>query len=72
MNYELIINKKKIHRLSTVLLKLTKDGIIHYLRPAGLSESYSQLIVLIFIFSQYFLQQSLSGEKGFSQLIMLI
>ena len=36
---------------------------IHYLCSADLLKSFSQLIVLIFIFSQYFFQQILPSEK---------
>ena len=35
-------------------LKLTSHVILHYLRSADLSKSFSELIVSIFIFSQYF------------------
>ena len=34
-------------------LKLTSHGILHYLCSADLSKSFSQLLVSIFIFSQY-------------------
>ena len=36
------------------VLKLTSHCILHYLCPADLSKSFSQLIVPIFIFTQYF------------------
>ena len=39
-----------------VPLKLTSHGILHYLWSAGLSKKLSQLIMSIFIFSQYFFQ----------------
>ena len=38
----------------TVILHIYYVGILHYLCSANLSESFSQLIVSIFIFSQYF------------------
>ena len=36
------------------LLKLTSDVILHYLRSADLSESFSELIVSTFIFHNIF------------------
>ena len=36
------------------LLKLTSDIILHYLRSADLSESFSELIVSTFIFHNIF------------------
>ena len=44
-------------------LKLTSHGILHYLRSADLSKSFYQLIMSIFIFSQYFFQQIVSCRK---------
>ena len=38
-------------------LKLTSHGILHYQWLQGLSKCFSQLIMTIFIFSQYFFQQ---------------
>ena len=39
-----------------LLSKLTSHGTLHYLRSADLSKSFSQLIISISIFSQYFFQ----------------
>ena len=38
---------------------------MHYLWPADLSKTFSQWIVSIFIFSQYFFQWLFPGRKGF-------
>ena len=46
--------KYKISFKKNLPLKLKSHGILHYLLEAGLSESCSQLIMSIFIFSQYF------------------
>ena len=40
----------------SIELNLTNHGILHYLCSADLLKSFSQLIVSIFIFSQYFFQ----------------
>ena len=47
-------------------------GILHYLCLADLSKSFSQLIVSIFMFSQYFFQKIFPSGKSFSQLILPI
>ena len=41
----------------TFFFKVNVHGMFHYLWSAGLSKSFSQLIMSIFIFSQHFLQQ---------------
>ena len=38
------------------ILTLTSHGILHYLWSEDLPKSFSQLIMSIFIFSQYFFQ----------------
>ena len=50
------VSCRKKKRVTSVLLrlKLTSHGILHYLCSADQSKSFSQLIVSIFIFSQYF------------------
>ena len=44
-------------------LYLTSHDILHYLWSADLSKSFSQLIMSIFIFCQFFFQEILPGEK---------
>ena len=53
-------------------LKLTSHGILHYLRSADLSKSFPQLIMSIFIFSQYFFRQILPGGKVWGYPTLLI
>ena len=47
----------------TRTLKLTSYGIVHYLLSAGLSKSFSQLIVPISNFCQYFFNRFCLVEK---------
>ena len=44
----------EIVQLDEKLLKLTTHGILSYLCPLDLRKSFFQLIVSVFIFSQYF------------------
>ena len=43
----------------------TSHSILHYLRSVDLSKSFSQLLVSIFIFSQYFSNRFCPVEKTF-------
>ena len=49
-------------------LKLTIHGILHTLRPAELSKSFSQLIMSIFIFAQYFFPEILKSVNDWKSL----
>ena len=58
-----IVNVLKFGRMKNLaikgkvtVLKLMRHGILHYLCSTDQSKSFSQLIVLIFIFSQYLFQ----------------
>ena len=49
---------------SALNLKLTSQGILHYYSwSVDLSESFSQLIMPLFIFSQYFFQKIFTSGK---------
>ena len=52
-------------------LKLTIYGILHTLRPVELSKSFSQLIMSIFIFAQYFFQEILKSVNDWESLDLL-
>ena len=43
--------------LSVIKVKLTRHGILHYLRSANPSKNFSQLIMSKFILSQYSLEK---------------
>ena len=45
------------------LLKLTSYSILHYLSSAGLSTKFSQLVMSIFIFTQYFFPMEFAQWK---------
>ena len=55
--------------ICTLKLRVT---VLHYLCSANLSKSFSQLIVSIFFFSQYFFSIDFTCGKRFSQLILSI
>ena len=46
--------KTNVSKICILLLQLTSHRILHYLCSADLSKSFTQLIVSIFIFPQYF------------------
>ena len=46
-----------------VALKLTSHGILCYLRPADAPKGFFQLIMSVFIFSQFFCQWILPSGK---------
>ena len=54
------------------ILTLTSHGILHYLWSEDLPKSFSQLIMSIFIFSQYFFQYILSGGNIWGYPTLLI
>ena len=59
--HHLILDCLKNSRV--LYLKLSSHGIKYYLCSADQSKSFSQLIVLIFIFSQYFFNRFCPVEK---------
>ena len=56
------------------LLKLTSNGILHYLWSVDLSKTFTQLIAPIFIFSQNFFSIDFSQWKivGLTHIVYLM
>ena len=66
------IGSTRHHRCFSRFLNLASHGKVHYLWPTELSKSFSQLIMSIFVFPQYFFQQILPGGKVWGYPVLLI